>query len=68
MNLDKDKSGSLSREELLEGYRQQFEELDAEKEVDEIMRTIDVNGSGEIDFTEFITATIDKKKFLTNPQ
>lgn len=68
MNLDKDKSGSLSREELLEGYRQQFEELDVEKEVDEIMRTIDVDGSGEIDFTEFITATIDKKKFLTNPQ
>ena len=68
MNLDKDKSGSLSREELLEGYRQQLEELDAEKEVDEIIRTIDVNGSGEIDFTEFITATIDKKKFLTNPQ
>ena len=40
-------------------------ELDAEKEVDEILKVADIDGSGEIDFTEFITATIDKKKLLT---
>jgi hypothetical protein len=29
------------------------------------MRVIDTNGSGEIDFTEFIVAALDYKKSIT---
>ena len=63
--LDTDNSGTLSKEELLEGYKQHMSELDAELEVEEILRTADIDGSGEIDFTEFITASMDSKKLLS---
>ena len=38
----------------------------AEDEVDRIMRIADTDGSGEIDYSEWIVATTDKKKLLTD--
>jgi calcium-dependent protein kinase len=40
-------------------------EDNAKKEVDKIFTTIDVNGTGAIDFTEFCLATVNHKKLLT---
>lgn len=34
-------------------------------EVERIMATADADGSGYIDFTEFVTATMNKKKLLS---
>jgi calcium-dependent protein kinase len=36
----------------------------AEAEVDRIFALVDVDNSGEIDFSEFVTATVDKSKLL----
>jgi calcium-dependent protein kinase len=55
----------LSREELIEGYRATLGDL-AEEEVDRIMRIADIDGSGEIDYSEFVVATMDKRKLLSN--
>ena len=63
--LDTDNSGTLSKAELLEGYKIYYNELDADREVDEIFAKADIDGSGKIDFTEFITATMDIKQLLT---
>lgn len=51
----------MSREELIEGYTKLFgEEVeDIEAEVDRIMREVDTDHSGEIDYTEFIIATMN---------
>ena len=38
----------------------------AEAEVDKIMKIADTDGSGEIDYSEFVVATINKKKLLSN--
>ena len=38
----------------------------AEEEVDKIMRIADTDGSGEIDYSEWIVATMDKRKLLSN--
>jgi len=38
----------------------------AEAEVDKIMKIADTDGSGEIDYSEWIVATINKKKLLGN--
>jgi calcium-dependent protein kinase len=38
----------------------------AEDEVDRIMKIADADGSGEIDYSEFVVATMDKRKLLTN--
>lgn len=63
--LDKNSDGKLSREELIEGYRQTLGDM-AEEEVDRIMKAADTDGSGEIDYSEWIVATTDKKKLLTD--
>jgi len=38
----------------------------AEEEVDKIMRIADADGSGEIDYSEFVVATINKRKLLSD--
>jgi calcium-dependent protein kinase len=37
----------------------------AEDEVDKILQRVDANGSGEIDYSEWIVATINKEKLLS---
>ena len=61
--LDKNSDGKLSREELIEGYKKIYGEL-AEEEVDKILQRVDANGSGEIDYSEWIVATINKEKLV----
>jgi len=60
-SIDTDNSGTLSREELIEGYSKLFgEEVeDIETEVDRIMAEVDTDHSGEIDYTEFVIATMN---------
>ncbi len=62
--LDKNSDGKLSRDELIEGYRKIYGEL-AESEVDKILARVDSNHSGEIDYSEWIVATINKEKLLS---
>jgi calcium-dependent protein kinase len=37
----------------------------AEEEVDKILAKVDANGSGEIDYSEWVVATINKEKLLS---
>lgn len=50
---------------MIEGYREILGDL-AEEEVDRIMKIADADGSGEIDYSEWVVATMDKRKLLTN--
>lgn len=65
-SLDKNSDGKLSRQELVEGYTLIMGDLAAEEEVEKIMKIADADGSGEIDYSEFVVATMDKKKLLSN--
>lgn len=47
------------------GYSKTMSREDAEKEVDNIMRVVDTNNSGEIDYSEFVTASINRQKLLS---
>ena len=38
---------------------------EAIKEVDHIMKIVDTNNSGEIDYSEFVTASINRQKLLS---
>ena len=38
---------------------------EALKEVDNIMKIVDTNNSGEIDYSEFVTASINRQKLLS---
>ena len=40
-------------------------DVDAEAEVERIFNQVDTDGNGFIEFSEFVTVTINKKKLLT---
>mmetsp|Transcript_17591 Transcript_17591/g.19798 ORF Transcript_17591/g.19798 Transcript_17591/m.19798 type:complete len:173 (+) Transcript_17591:1079-1597(+) len=63
--LDISKTGVLSKEELLIGYRQLMGDL-AEAEVDRIMEIADADKSGSIDYSEWVVATINKAQLLSD--
>ena len=54
----------LSKYELTVGYRMIYQEYAAD-EVERIFAKVDIDGSGQIDYSEWVVATIDKEKLLT---
>eukprot|EP00826_Nyctotherus_ovalis_P034981 TRINITY_DN2959_c0_g4_i1.p1 TRINITY_DN2959_c0_g4~~TRINITY_DN2959_c0_g4_i1.p1 ORF type:complete len:395 (-),score=98.65 TRINITY_DN2959_c0_g4_i1:60-1244(-) len=64
--LDDNKDGKVSREELMKGHKKIFgTEYQSEEEVQRIIAQIDIDGSGFIDLTEFVIATMNKKNLLS---
>ena len=64
--LDKSKDGKLQIEELREGLDElasffRYENINYE----DLLKAMDVDGDGEIDFTEFVSAAFDKRSLLT---
>ncbi|CAD8083505.1 unnamed protein product [Paramecium sonneborni] len=62
--FDLNKDGQLTKDELLKVYSTMLSSEQAAQEVDTIFKKIDHNGSGRIDYQEFIIATIDQKKYF----
>jgi len=64
--LDLDHDGQLTKDELKHGYVNimgMTNEL-AEEEAERVMRQLDTNHSGSIDYSEFVNATISKTNML----
>lgn len=64
--LDKSNDGKLQIDELKAGLDElaaffQYQDINYE----DLLRSMDVDGDGEIDFTEFISAAFDKRALLT---
>ncbi|KAK4421334.1 Calcium-dependent protein kinase [Sesamum alatum] len=60
-NMDTDKSGTITYEELKSGLARLGSKL-SEAEVKQLMEAADVDGNGTIDYIEFITATMHRHK------
>ncbi|KAH1204305.1 Calcium-dependent protein kinase 19 [Glycine max] len=60
-NMDIDRSGTISYEELKSGLTKLGSKL-SEYEIKQLMAAVDVDNSGTIDYLEFIAATIDPHK------
>jgi len=64
MSLDENGDGLLTPAELKEGLAKAgLAEIPAD--LQEILKDVDADGSGVIDYTEFLAATLDKKTFDT---
>ncbi|CAG9324608.1 unnamed protein product [Blepharisma stoltei] len=63
--MDANGDGVISREELFNQLKTSMTENEAHMESDRIMRLVDSNNNGVIDYTEFLRATVEKRKMLT---
>lgn len=63
--MDKNGDGHLSKEEILEGYEEHFGVPINEEEVDKMMKNVDIDGNGVIEYTEFVMATMNEKNLVS---
>lgn len=64
--LDKNGDGHLSKDEILEGYEEHFGVPINEEDVDKMIKNVDIDGNGCIEYTEFVMATMNEKNMVTN--
>jgi calcium-dependent protein kinase len=64
--IDKNFDGKLSREELEQAYKELYGEKTAAEEAEKVMKQVDINNSGFIDYTEFLAASAKKEALLTS--
>lgn len=63
--IDVNHDGVISKDELVKQLSLDMSKEEAEAKANQMMSIIDNDGSGEIDYTEFLTVAIDKKILLT---
>ena len=62
--LDVNSDGMISRKELLEGYRKVTTAELNDDQLNEMFDNIDKDGSGVIEYSEFVAATINRQNML----
>lgn len=66
MSLDSDHDGKLTRADLIEGYLNMGEDPSTvEVLVDEILKNVDKNEKGFIDYSEYVTVALSKRKLFS---
>ena len=61
---DKNKDGVLNKQEIIEGYRNVYGTIDPDI-VENIIKSIDLDGNGVIDYHEFLNCTMNREKILS---
>ena len=64
--FDKNGNGVLSRDELIDAYRVIRGVNFNEKEIDEMIARVDADGSGDINYSEFINTAVSVEKLLSD--
>ena len=62
--IDENQDGKLQYNEVLKGYTEHFGAEVAELEARRLFDLVDTDHSGEIDFSEFIMATVNRNSLL----
>ena len=63
--IDKNCDGKISKLELLEGCKRVFGKQMSPEQIDEVFSKVDMDNSGEIDYHEFLLATISENMILS---
>ena len=63
--MDKNGDGKLSRQEILDGYEEHFNRVLDEDQLEKLFSSVDIDNSGFIDYSEFIMATMNEKKNIS---
>lgn len=63
--FDKNANGSLSRDELIDAYRTIRGINFNEQEIDDMIKRVDADGSGDINYSEFLQTALTNDKLFT---
>ena len=53
-------------ENYIQGYKEYYDKDLGDEEIDELFNKVDADGSGEIEYSEFVIATMNEKNLLSN--
>ena len=62
--IDENNDCKINQQELLEGLKIKYNSIVKQDDVEQIFKNIDLNGNGYIDYEEFVSAAVNKKKFM----
>ena len=62
--IDRDRNGVISKDELIAQLKIEMSEEVALKEAERIISVVDNDGSGEIDYTEFLRVCLEEESFI----
>lgn len=63
--MDVDCDGKLSRVEIKKGYKEHFSKNISDEELETIFSRVDSDQSGEIDYSEFVMATMNERNLAS---
>jgi Ca2+-binding EF-hand superfamily protein len=66
--LDSNCDGKLTPDEIKSGYKDFFDKDLSDLEVDTIFKRVDFRGTGAIDYSEFVVASMFEKNLLDEPR
>jgi Ca2+-binding EF-hand superfamily protein len=62
--MDLDGSGQLDKFEIKAGYKEFYNKALTKKELDDMFALLDTDGSGYIEYTEFVIASMNERNLL----
>ena len=63
--MDLNGDGKLDKNEIQLGYKEYYDKDLSDEEINEIFSKVDADGSGEIEYSEFVIATMNEKNLLS---
>jgi Ca2+-binding EF-hand superfamily protein len=64
--MDVNGDGKLQKDEIQAGYKKFFGRELSNEEVNEMFSKVDADGNDEIDYSEFVVASLNEKNLLSN--